>query len=211
MCGLNGEWNIVFVFSAMLDSAVTVQEASDRPTVKRARGCRGRLAKRRSREKWLAKIGAEFVSNSHQKKVVDKRSTKAAVEAAVEQVGSSEGFGWGCTSWWRCASSHVAPFVGGKGAATSQWGTRAHSCCMVAGIVIVLVLVPIWAREVAACGVVACCVASWATQKNEDEKEEELHMAAAKKSQVTRKGMVGLKLIFELRGLPADFDGKYLK
>ena len=95
-------------------------EAQEWPAQQKRRGCRGRAAKRRSREKWLAKIGAEFVSNSHQKKVVGKRSTEAAVEAAVEQVGSSEGYGWGCTSWWRCASSHVAPFVGEKGAASSQ-------------------------------------------------------------------------------------------
>jgi len=171
----------------MLDSAVTVQEASDRPTVKRARGCRGRLAKRRSREKWLAKIGAEFVSNSHQKKVVDKRSTWAAREAAVEQVSSSEGFGWGCTSWWRCASSHVAPFVGEKGAANSRWGVKAHSCCMMAGLVIVLLFVPVWARVVATCGVVACCVASWATLQDEEEENKELHLAAAGKKKVSKK------------------------
>ena len=62
---------------------------------------------------------------------------------------------------------------------------------MIAGIVIVLVLVPIWAREVAACGVVSCCVASWATQENGEMEEKQLPVAAVKKRRVSTKGALG--------------------
>lgn len=176
----------------MLDSAITVQEASDRPTVKRARGCRGRLAKRRSRERWLAKIGAEFISNSHQKKVlVDKVSTVAAVEAAEEPSGSLEKFGWGCKSG---ASSQNVPLVGNESAADSHWGVRAHLCCMAAGIVAVLLFVPVWAQEVAACSVVACGVASWATQREEQRNGQQLAAAVVKVQKLSKKKTEKMKL-----------------
>ena len=69
---------------------------------------------------------------------------------------------------------------------------------MVAGLVIVLLFVPVWAREVAACGVVSCCVASWATQENEGDEKKELPVAAVKKTKMSKKGAVGRAARIEL-------------
>ena len=157
--------------------------------MQKRRGCRGRAAKRRSREKWLEKIGAEFVMNSHQELeisggevLVDKGVDISAVEAAVGPVGSSE-------KCWGAARSALrlqgTSNVEGDGAADFHGGIWAHLCCM-AIVIFAVWFVPIWARGVVACGVVACgvvacCVVYWATQEKEDDKKE-LPVAAVKRT-----------------------------
>lgn len=171
-------------------------EAQEWPAQHKKRGCRGRPSKRRSREKWLAKIGVEFISNSHHKReVVDQMSTGPAIEAAVEPVGSSKEEGWSCNFHGECAPSLEAPMKGENGAAAFQGGVRAHLWCMAAGIAAVLLFVPSWAHEVVACGIVACGVATWATQ-GEEKKRKGLQMAAAvaKVKKLTKKQAEKVKL-----------------
>ena len=59
-----------------------------------------------------------------------------------------------------------------------------------------------WAREVAACGVVACGVATWATRIGEEEEEKGLPVAAVKKRRMAKKkaGKIELKWarVFEI-------------
>ena len=57
--------------------------------MQKRRGCRGRAAKRRSREKWLEKTGAEFVISHQELEIsggevlVDKGVGISAVEAVL--------------------------------------------------------------------------------------------------------------------------------